>query len=418
MMHWRFTLCVCTLSAVLLAGSAGGAIAAADPDADGQPVVDSQVVDSPGEDIGPTTAPVATGSVVDTSASTSNPSQSDPASSPGPMTLGATTTTEDDAPGVAAADMNNTGVSGSASVDLVESQSGQPAAASHSSTVELPNNVGASHTEVAAPATPPAAGVSQVIAPVTKAAANAVRKFAASPAVLASLPTSPTPITDVITALQDMLSAVGAVGAALAQVPSDLASLMSFPGMVPRVIGTVVPGRVGASLGGVLASMAVPASLLPCPPAQCMVLADLWGVASPGNVVEHPTLGMPTSTGLSRDLSVSGTAPMAPNGAVPSDVSSLKHTVGAVVVAASLTALAAVALSGIFGLLAIGGTGVRIGYRQAKAAATLRPMGIARFARSGPLGVVRSGSLIAVAPRRRRANRQQSADASLLETVA
>ena len=40
--------------------------------------------------------------------------------------------------------------------------------------------------------------------------------------------------------------------------------------------------------------------------------------------------------------------------------------------------------------------GVRIGYRQAKANFVLQASGISRFAGPGPLGVVRSGSFIAL----------------------
>jgi hypothetical protein len=67
--------------------------------------------------------------------------------------------------------------------------------------------------------------------------------------------------------------------------------------------------------------------------------------------------------------------------------------------AASLWALTAVALPGIGGLLILSLAGVRIGYRQAKAGFAVQTAGIAHFARPGPLGVVRSGSLVAVRPR-------------------
>jgi hypothetical protein len=56
--------------------------------------------------------------------------------------------------------------------------------------------------------------------------------------------------------------------------------------------------------------------------------------------------------------------------------------------------------------------GIRIGYRQAKAGFMLRASGIARFAGSGPLGVVRTGSLIALRPRPVRAARHAAPRAS------
>ena len=65
----------------------------------------------------------------------------------------------------------------------------------------------------------------------------------------------------------------------------------------------------------------------------------------------------------------------------------------------ALAALLLAALPGLGGLLVLTGAGTRLGYRQAKAGIALRTAGIARFARSGPIGVVRSGSLVHVRPR-------------------
>jgi hypothetical protein len=67
-------------------------------------------------------------------------------------------------------------------------------------------------------------------------------------------------------------------------------------------------------------------------------------------------------------------------------------------VAVSLWALISAALPGLGGLFACGATGVRIGYRQANARAVLHSMEFARFARPGPIGIVRTGSLVAVHP--------------------
>ncbi|OBG84717.1 hypothetical protein A5699_26290 [Mycobacterium sp. E802] len=73
----------------------------------------------------------------------------------------------------------------------------------------------------------------------------------------------------------------------------------------------------------------------------------------------------------------------------------LKKAVTALV-AISLWALLSTALPGLGGVFAAAVTGVRIGYRQAKWGVTLRTTELARFARQGPIGTVRSGSLIAV----------------------
>ncbi len=77
----------------------------------------------------------------------------------------------------------------------------------------------------------------------------------------------------------------------------------------------------------------------------------------------------------------------------------LNRPVVEILVPVSLWALTAAALPGIGGLLIVTMAGVRIGYRQAKAGFVLRASGIAHFAGAGPMGVVRSGSLIELRPR-------------------
>ena len=64
--------------------------------------------------------------------------------------------------------------------------------------------------------------------------------------------------------------------------------------------------------------------------------------------------------------------------------------------------------------------GMFVGYRQARAASMLRAVGIARFVKSGPLGVVRSGGLVALHARsstRRRSETRRRQDGRL-ESVA
>ncbi len=68
--------------------------------------------------------------------------------------------------------------------------------------------------------------------------------------------------------------------------------------------------------------------------------------------------------------------------------------------AMSLWALLSAALPGLSGLLAAGATGMRIGYRQARAGIALRTTELARFARAGPIGVVRAGALVSMYSRR------------------
>jgi hypothetical protein len=101
-------------------------------------------------------------------------------------------------------------------------------------------------------------------------------------------------------------------------------------------------------------------------------------------------------------VSIAGMPLLDPEGAdVGGTLSTVERVIGAFVASASITALVAMALPGVGALLATCAAGIRIGYRQAKAGATLPPV-IARFAGSGPLGVVRSGSQVALRPPTRR----------------
>jgi hypothetical protein len=75
-------------------------------------------------------------------------------------------------------------------------------------------------------------------------------------------------------------------------------------------------------------------------------------------------------------------------------LSKVEHAIGAFVATVSLTALAAWALPGILGLLTTCAAGIRVGYRQAKAASALPHTAISRFVGSGPVGVVRSSSQV------------------------
>ena len=125
-----------------------------------------------------------------------------------------------------------------------------------------------------------------------------------------------------------------------------------------------------------------------------------------GGVV-HPTPKGVGASGVVEQHSVGITAVLA-DGIIPEKVRSLlQHTVDAVLAPLSVLALAALASPGVAGLLLLSAAGMFVGYRQARAASMLRAVGIARFAKSGPLGVVRSGGLVAVHARPSRALRRQ-----------
>ena len=200
-----------------------------------------------------------------------------------------------------------------------------------------------------------------------------------------------------------MLASVNDALVPLAQLPGDLYSLLVGAGMgattvVPATIGS--SPRVSAAAGTGLRSATSPAG------PQFLPLSPFAGMPFLGDVTAPATLGGITAAGLSAHLSISGTAPLATGGTVPAGpLSFLENTVRAVLAPASLAALAAFALPGIGGLLVICAAGMRVGYRQAKAALTVRATGISRFARQGPLGVVRSSSLVVLHARHPRALR-------------
>jgi hypothetical protein len=105
----------------------------------------------------------------------------------------------------------------------------------------------------------------------------------------------------------------------------------------------------------------------------------------------------------------------------PPGVAGLMVLNAAGVLPLSLAALAALALPGAGGLTLFTAAGVRLGYRQAKAGFVVQTAGVARFARpgAGPLGVVRSGSLLVLRPRAAHVARARaSSTGSLLDKVA
>ncbi|WP_157625865.1 hypothetical protein [Mycobacterium sp. 155] len=87
-----------------------------------------------------------------------------------------------------------------------------------------------------------------------------------------------------------------------------------------------------------------------------------------------------------------------------STLSLIKNAIAAVAVSVSIWALLYAALPGLGGFLSFGAIGVRIGYRQSSAGIALRSPELARFVRSGPIGVARTGSLVSVHVRTADAN--------------
>ena len=217
-----------------------------------------------------------------------------------------------------------------------------------------------------------------------------------------------------------MLTAGASAVVPLTQLQSDLfswfSSLFGIAGVQPVVVG--LGGAAGA--GPSAAADASVASQSPLVRALAGIrgvplAGKATGVAAPEGIAAF-TFGATTQVGRASPLA--GVAPLAPNGAIPTDVQPFFRDACELLLVASLWALAAAALPGLGGLLILTATGVRIGYRQAKAGFEVRPAGIASFAPPGPLGAVRSGSLIVVHPRALRVVRPGVSAGCLLDEVA
>lgn len=202
-------------------------------------------------------------------------------------------------------------------------------------------------------------------------------------AVVAAVPIVGAPASDVITGMQDVVTsvvvAVGDVGSS----PPSLPALMG--------VGSRTPVDATAGLH-VVEHPSAPAALLPVVPRM-----------SPSPVVP---LALPTADGRGVPDATAGVAALdvSGQGSLPREGASADGAFGSFLgrafreIAAhlSVAALAAAALPGLGGLLILGAAGVRVGYRQAKANFVLRANNLTRFARQGPIGIVRSGSSIAV----------------------
>jgi hypothetical protein len=373
--HLRFAAGVCVLTAGLLMG--GGAVAVADPDSSGSA--------AKGTDSNQQSSTGAKKPKKDPGGTDTNQQSSTGATSPNQQP-GDTDTNQQSSTGATSPNQEP----GDTDTDDETKDSALVAA--------VPNVV------------PPAA---DVVAPVAD--------VAAPPNVVASVPNLVAPTSDVIAFLQDMLTAGASAGVPLTQLQSDLfswfSSLFGIAGAQPVVVG--LGGADGAGLPA--AADASVASQLP----RVRALAGIPGVPLAGN-----TTGVATPEGIAastfgattqavRASSLSGMAPPAPNGASPMGEQSFFRDACELLLRASLWALAAAALPGAGGLVILTAAGVCIGYRQAKAGFVVRAAGIARFTGPGPLGVVRSGSLVVVRPRASRVVRSGAVSAGcLLDEVA
>ncbi|AGB23454.1 hypothetical protein Mycsm_03145 [Mycobacterium sp. JS623] len=408
------------LTTGLLIGSAGGAIAAADTtDAAGPSTSTSEGAGGTAKDVN---APASVASsankplssisstlqnVLQTLGSLGKPGVKPPVGQK-PVTPDVKPTTPEDVKPTTPAVAPDTGAASTESSEVTPAvittapaESGEKAGTANPNPTPLTMNVTGSDPNGPPPSTVVLTPALEAFRPLTNTIASVAGVALMLPGALAALPNSGNPLGDVMASLQIMLGIVNAAVAPLALIPGDLYSLMvAAAGSTAEPVGvTSGPGlSAAASAGLMLPTTTFTGPILPIGPGGGMPLL--------GDVIAPATLGGLAVAGLSADLSLSGTAPLAIGGAGPADaLSFLEHTVKAVLAPASLTALAAFALPGMAGLLIICAAGMRLGYRQAKAALAVRASAISCFARQGPLGVVRSGSLVALHTRHPRALR-------------
>jgi hypothetical protein len=203
--------------------------------------------------------------------------------------------------------------------------------------------------------------------------------------------------------------------------PSSLLSLLGFPLTGEVSLPPVAAGGIGGSLfaGGILTAvrtaLASPRSAPVFWPDMVIASGSPRSLSPTGGIVHRSLNGVSASGVKSEHLSLA----MA-DSVVPEQVRSvLRHTIGAVLAPLSLLLLAVTASPGLAGLLLLAAAGTFVGYRQAKAASILRAVGIARFVKAGPLGVVRTGGLVAIRSRTSHAVRPRADQAvASLEPVA
>lgn len=204
------------------------------------------------------------------------------------------------------------------------------------------------------------------------------------------------PISIVLGTVQYLVT--GLVVAPLVHLACDIASLFAATGVVPVVTGV---GRVDAlATGGwALLGVGIPGATATVGSEHAKAVAE---------AIRLTPLGAITASAMDATRSVA-TVPLSAvdsmgsptsDDSVRDHVESFVRDIGRELLhSPSLMALAVMALPGFGGLLIITAAGVQIGYRQARCCFAMQAQGIARFAKTGPLGVVRSDSLVFVRPR-------------------
>ncbi|MGH3640331.1 MAG: hypothetical protein ACRDUX_15030 [Mycobacterium sp.] len=211
------------------------------------------------------------------------------------------------------------------------------------------------------------------------------------------------PIPDVLTSIRAILTSTADAFVPLTQVPSDLASMFGFPDVQPA------SGRVRADIRGPSTTLPTPLQAVRPPTGGQGAISASDGAGETATATATSMSG--ATSAIVGASSLNARARTAPAAAMSDGLQAFFRSYGSLVIAASLSAMVAAALPGLVAFLIPTAAGMGVGYRQAKAGIALRGPGMARFAGSGPIGIVRSGSLVALRPSAMRGGRRARTDA-------
>jgi hypothetical protein len=441
--HGRIAAGLCALSVALVFGGFGGPVAAADTEADGSlgdthgltdthPATGTAEFEStsgtpePGvvgtlpNFYGAYDGETLFGSGTEETEAAREQGHEESTEVAGPMAIGGSTDAEPAVGAVSADEVNN----GSDSITApVSDEMTEPQVSVSHSPVTEPSQ----EPQAPAAAPPPPVDPQDAEPVAVQSVATEVVPVEETPAPAeaeaAQLIGGAAPAGNIVTALAHLFIALTDDNVSLIQIPNNLLKLLGFSPMGDGTTLSVNAGGIGGSLlaGGLYSAirtqLASSSALQAGWPEMLRALGRSSSLSSTGSV--HSTPRGVGASGVAEQHSVGLKAVLA-GGLIPDKVRSIiQHTVDAFLAPLSLLVLAALASPGVTGLVLLGAAGMFVGYRQARAASMLRAVGIARFVKSGPLGVVRSGGLVAVHSRAsHRADDRPGRTSRHLETVA
>jgi hypothetical protein len=254
------------------------------------------------------------------------------------------------------------------------------------STTATVNTGSSATTPVVNTAAPVAAPVTPVVAPVTQPIITAT-----------AIPWVITPVVNVLSTIQYVVTAaVYTVTNTVVPIASDLVSLLSVGALTTQPVAPILDRGPLTSPGPGAPALAPQ----PFVPDASGLIFPTVAAGVPATVAAGTTAGilapsMLDLAGPTQPSEVTGEVPLADTSIFPASLKRFfEHAVSAVLSSPSLSVLAALALPGFLGLLIIAGAGIRLGYRQAKAALMLPTSTLARFAAPQPLRLVRSRSAV------------------------